>query len=97
MKMATTFVGNTRSAYRRSIHYYVLAYQIMTDCNTQRRLLQTQTTTWYGKEKEFEGGDSKYFHRPYLERTTDPKPTTNMVCTNRTNSHDERTHTRDYT
>jgi len=48
------------------------ADQIMTDYNTQRRLLQPQTATWYDKEKEFEGDESKYFHRPYLERITDP-------------------------
>jgi len=46
--------------------------KIMADYNTQRGLLQTQTATWYDKENEFEGDDSKYFHRPYLERITDP-------------------------
>ena len=48
------------------------ADKIMRDYDTQRRLLQTQTATWYDKENEFEGAGSKYFHRPYLERITDP-------------------------
>jgi len=61
------------------------ADQIMTDYNTQRRLLQTKTATWNDKEKEFEAEDSKYFHQPYLERMyyRSESYTTSMVRDNR--------------
>jgi len=56
------------------------ADKIMTDYNTQRRLLQTQTTTWYDKENEFEDDGRHYFHRPYLERITDPNHLLQAWC-----------------
>jgi len=46
------------------------ADQIMTDYNTQCRLLQTQTATWYDKEKEFEAED----------RSTDPNHILQAWC-----------------
>ena len=52
----------------------------MTDCNTQRRLLQTQTSNWYDKEKEFQQADTMYFHRLYLERNTDPNHLLQTWC-----------------
>ena len=56
------------------------ADKIMPDYNTQRRLLQTQTATWYDRENEFEDDDRKHFHRPYLERLTDPNHLLQAWC-----------------
>jgi len=56
------------------------ADKILTDYSTHRRLLQTHTTTWYDKDNEFEEDDSKYFHRPYLERITDPNHLLQTWC-----------------
>jgi len=67
--------------------------QIMTDYNTQCCLLQKQTATWHDKEKEFEAEDSKYFHRPYLERITDLNHILQAWCVT---IERVRTYTRDY-
>ena len=36
--------------------------------------------TWYDKENEFEDDDIKYFHRPYLERITNPNHLLQAWC-----------------
>lgn len=59
----------------------------MNDYNNQRHiLLQLQEAT-YDKENKFENEDTKYFHRPYLERITDPN---HLVHIHWKISHDER-------
>ena len=52
----------------------------MNDYNNQRRILQMQIATWYDKENEFENEDSKYLHRPHLERMTDPNHAIQAWC-----------------
>ena len=73
------------------------ADKIMTDYNTQCRLLQTQTATWYDKENEFEGDVSKYFHRPYLERITDPNHLLQKWCVSIERLHTMNEHIRETT
>jgi len=54
--------------------------KILNDYNEQRRILLTQLATWYDKENDFEPEDKKYFHRPYLERQTDPNYAIQAWC-----------------
>ena len=52
----------------------------MNEYNTQRRSLLMQIGIWYDRMNEFENEDSKYFHRPYLERQTDPNYAIQAWC-----------------
>ena len=53
---------------------------IMRDYSTQRRPLHLQTAIWYDKENEFKQDDRKYYHRPHLERLTDPNHLSQAWC-----------------
>jgi len=68
------------------------ADKLMADYNTQRRSLHIQT------EHEFEQADSsKYLHRPYLERLTDPNHLLQAWCVTMERLHKLNEHRREIT